>query len=239
MVPTTRSKTREEAKRCSLLELPAELRNRIYDYTLFKQDNLRIESHPKSALTSSFTFRGRPTISTPDDHKDYLDEVVESRKVLLGEPALLRVNRQVRNKTMTMHYSRTTFIASDEQVLHGWLHLLGPQRRDMIRRCVLDVDCWNYRIGLAWTTNLLSSLNSRLLSLDFDIPERVLKLGLLDRAPKRARGRSKRLDTVIGIRLLAGDDYEKHILLFAIRHQLAALSNEQLYLFLPIRAGFG
>ena len=236
MAPQTRSKARQEAKRCCFLELPAELRNRIYDYALPQGQDLMIQARRLKPV--QMYLRSRQNQSSNDIER-YLKDLKDSYEILLDEPALLRVNRQVRNEATAMYYKRTTFIASGQHVLHGWLHHLGPERRDLVHSCVLDVDCWHDSIGLAWTAIVFRNLSDHIDALGLRLAGGALKLQLPDAAAAKVGAPTKRLGFVQTCGLLeltTQKDREKYSLLFGVSHEFAKMSEEELLL---VSTGFG
>lgn len=108
--------------------IPAELRNRIYEYALSK----KTESEGRLRLQQSgIAVRGYSN-GQPD----------------VRWPALLCVNRRMRNEALPIFLSNNTFIGYlDLQdlddpailVLGSWLAMLGPERSKFIEKFVLQV----------------------------------------------------------------------------------------------------
>ena len=125
----------DDVKPCLLLELPAELRNRIYEYALTKKDH--IDLYHWRRFCKKWT-AGR-----------WIGDVYRS---YMKEPAFLRTCRQVRNEALPLFYSRNVFgvpcnarvIMSDPDHLTGdlrddieawtmWVSSITPEKRALIK----------------------------------------------------------------------------------------------------------
>lgn len=107
--------------RRSLLGLPAELRNRIYELVLIQ---------PEPILLGN-------TEIPKDAPKRTRDAKVQARRAIL--PPLLRTNHQIRSETCALFFSANSFITSSSSRGYSrretidWLKVLGPNAR-LIRK---------------------------------------------------------------------------------------------------------
>jgi hypothetical protein len=110
------------AQSCPLLDLPAELRNHIYDWLLI------------------------PGASEEDDDYGIVTIRYDSKiKLRWKPPPITQISRQVRRETTTIYYGENTFRITlsprdVRQPLHPWLRALSPEIRGMLRDIQLDLD---------------------------------------------------------------------------------------------------
>lgn len=102
---TTHASTMEpHPPKASLLGLPAEIRNSIYEYALL----------PPNAIT--------------------VDTCTPVSRANCAVPALLRSNRQIRTEASDMFFSRATFLCSDLEHMFLWIaHLEFKYRKSMVK----------------------------------------------------------------------------------------------------------
>ncbi|CAK4033259.1 Hypothetical predicted protein [Lecanosticta acicola] len=117
----------------ALLNLPAELRNRIYEYAVISSDRLLVPSTCKHD--------DRPTAQ---------------------QPALTKVNRQVREETIKTFYAENVFVyhihRCDFEYMFEWMTAIGLENRSSVRKLQLVIkDRWTCGVGLLdflrWCTN--------------------------------------------------------------------------------------
>ncbi|RMZ06102.1 hypothetical protein D0862_04745 [Hortaea werneckii] len=89
---------RPKPGRCFLLELPPELRDLIYEYTLTSPSNSTSKSNNNHNQMVTFKL----------DHYQ-LDTLTQA-----VQPSLLRTNRQIRQETLALFYQSQTFILHSE-----------------------------------------------------------------------------------------------------------------------------
>ena len=97
------------------LDLPQEIRDEIYEYIVVKPTN---------------------TITMLENHNCFQNEVSA------GQPAISRVNRQIRAESLPMFYRRNLFMAElsnylDLTIAKSWLESIGDLNAGCIRRLAL------------------------------------------------------------------------------------------------------
>ena len=97
----------------TFLDLPAELRNRIYHLTLVCSDP--ISGHYVRVLKDA-----------------------ELRYDGIKEPAVLQASRQVRSEALPILYGSNTFYIYGELVLRSWMQRLGADRVDMLQTILFN-----------------------------------------------------------------------------------------------------
>ena len=100
-IPSPTGPTSELPSRCLLLELPAELRNYIFELVLVAEEPLWLEFWPRQAANGAATF----------------------------QPSLSAANRQSRGECLPVFYARNTFHLFDPEDYwprcKQWIHAIG------------------------------------------------------------------------------------------------------------------
>lgn len=110
--------------RAHLNMLPAELRIRIYEYVLARDDD-------------------KPFRTNPNTYRKARAQSVVTITQRTAMPALLRLDRQIRSEALPIFYSQTTFVivatptTRDQRYFGEWLKLVGDRDAAMIRRLVV------------------------------------------------------------------------------------------------------
>lgn len=108
--------------RCFLLELPAELRNRIYE----------------AALVHNTIFILHPSGKPVDDIEDG-DLGLPTALFRPSEPSLTRTSHQVRDETLPIYYGQNTYRDSiRDPYCTKLLRFLTPERRLMLKRVQIE-----------------------------------------------------------------------------------------------------
>lgn len=114
------------------MDLPPELRARIYDFAV---PNTIVKVHWKSVSERRDTAIYRTTMT-----------------MLYSQPALTRVSKQLRIETLPLFYDHSWFVfAIDSQAdaadlaMLRWLKALSPKSRSLM--CMMDVECDERLLG--------------------------------------------------------------------------------------------
>ncbi|KAK4636124.1 hypothetical protein CLAFUW4_00442 [Fulvia fulva] len=109
-----RSAGAAESKPCRLLELPAELRTRIYEFALFPTHNQPVtdaELARQNYRLNGFVPHGRtkPALARSTGYYDCYIWKRDRSDPTLQRPSLLAVNKQVRGEASEIFYSKAVF----------------------------------------------------------------------------------------------------------------------------------
>lgn len=99
--------------RCHLLNLPSELRNKIYSHILVHESPIQISERSTSP---SLAARGAT--------------IHYSR---LAEPAFLQTNHQIRFEALPIFYGDNVFFTAIKDAIAPFLHAIGPKKTRLIR----------------------------------------------------------------------------------------------------------
>jgi hypothetical protein len=109
----------------NLHKLPAELRNWIYEACLIPREKpYQVERVVKPHQTRFVYSKGLADMALP---------LMEPPRLLVQEPALLRVSKAIRHETLSMFYGTNTFRLRDAATLKDWLVYIGSDRRAALR----------------------------------------------------------------------------------------------------------
>lgn len=109
----------------NLHKLPAELRNWIYEACLVPRDKpYQVEKVVKPLQTRFVYLKGLADMAMP---------MIVPPRLLVQEPALLRVSKSIRRETLLIHYGTNTFRLLNVAILKDWLVYLGNERRAVLR----------------------------------------------------------------------------------------------------------
>ena len=109
----------------NLHKLPAELRNWIYEACLVPREKpYQVEKVVKPHQTRFVYSKGLADMALP---------MMVPPRLLVQEPALLRVSKTIRHETLSMFYGTNTFRLRDAAILKDWLIYLGSERRAALR----------------------------------------------------------------------------------------------------------
>ena len=108
-----------------LHKLPAELRNWIYEACLIPREKpYQVEKVVKPRQTRFVYSKGLADMAMPS---------MVPPRLLVQEPALLRVSKSIRRETLSIHYSTNTFRLLNIAILKDWLVYIGSERRTALR----------------------------------------------------------------------------------------------------------
>jgi hypothetical protein len=108
-----------------LHKLPAELRNWIYEACLIPRERpYQVEKVVKPHQTRFVYSKGLADMAKP---------MMVPPRLLVQEPALLRVSKSIRRETLPMHYGTNTFRLLNIAILKDWLVYIGSDRRAALR----------------------------------------------------------------------------------------------------------
>jgi hypothetical protein len=108
-----------------LHKLPAELRNWIYEACLIPRERpYQVEKVVKPRQTRFVYSKGLADMAMP---------MTVPPRLLVQEPALLRVSKAIRRETLSMHYGTNTFRLLNIAILKDWLVYIGSERRAALR----------------------------------------------------------------------------------------------------------
>ncbi|KAM0702128.1 hypothetical protein Q7P35_011038 [Cladosporium inversicolor] len=109
----------------NLHKLPAELRNWIYEACLIPRDKpYQVEKVVKPHQARFVYSKGLADMAMP---------MTVPPRLLVQEPALLRVSKAVRRETLSIHYGTNTFRLLTVAILKDWLVYIGSERRAVLR----------------------------------------------------------------------------------------------------------
>lgn len=108
----------EQRPASPLFKLPAELRNRIYEYALTDDKQPLVVVHTWLSVSNGYG--------------------------LCMQPALVRTCRAIRNEALSIFYSSNEFTASfemqySERVMRAWLERIGRQNREHLQQILVPV----------------------------------------------------------------------------------------------------
>lgn len=129
-----------------LLNLPAELRNRIYELTLVKGEPVKIL---QILLPQQSSVRRSHTART-------MMQMKAENKDLAREPALLHTCQQVRNEATAIYYGGNTFYVRDKATLLNWSHAIGETKWAMLRRVQGFFEACNKGATMSYASLLIS-----------------------------------------------------------------------------------
>lgn len=129
------------------LELPAELRNAIYEMLFtFPAEGIAVAQRTCDALPGLLVHRRREDEFVP--HRvEYLDFGSNQGELLIDQDTLwfeiLRVNRQIREEALPLFYGLNHFCCIDPKATSAFLHKLNPDKLKFVRdiRLNLSADC--------------------------------------------------------------------------------------------------
>lgn len=117
-----------EAVDCPLLQLPAELRSKIFSLALSEDEPVNIGVFARQKLKSSPSFTG------PQESRIPASVNLSSNPLLnLQESGLLATSREIRNEALAIHYGINTFRFANGAAAVLFLRQLGPKRISMLR----------------------------------------------------------------------------------------------------------
>lgn len=100
------------------MDLPAEIRNRIYEIALLRDE--------RDMDYRTYVFSQRSTL-------------YKSLKTAFKQPALTRVSKAVRHESLPIFYGRNTFtvnlVSIRRNMIMGWLESIGATNRTMLKNC--------------------------------------------------------------------------------------------------------
>jgi len=112
-----------------LLNLPAELRDQIYQYTLVRPSTIHIVD-PLGCLENTLHMTASSWDMTA---AAWLKLHERDRKPSSHQLALLQICRRVRYEAEPIFYGANTFLLTSPSVMMAWLDLLGTERQGMVK----------------------------------------------------------------------------------------------------------
>lgn len=178
--------TPASSRKSRLLELPAELRNEIYELALFQTRPIGVTIVLEHCLT-------------------LLDFTRASRRSLVEEPPLLTCCRQVREEAIGIFYGSSTFASSERSELERWIIALPAAKRKLLR----DV-----RVPFPIKSYSLHDLNCGSAVLAFELDRFELRLRqqgvFVDPGVLRAFAYWKKEDTALTIAEIKASFSQRH-----------------------------
>lgn len=118
------------------LDLPAELRNRVYHYLLRFEGTLNPSKRTPTSSVAADMYR-KSTADTPEMSKKGKQKPTSKDESNASALSLLAVNCQIHDQALGIFYNLNDFIFYWPTQLQGFLSALGPKRRRLLRSITL------------------------------------------------------------------------------------------------------
>ena len=104
------------AQNSLLLDLPPELRNRVYEHVLVSNDSIEVDPN--------YGYYGI---------EDDLEDDLEEDRSTIKEPPLLQTCQMIRNEATQLYYSSNRFSCRTKYKLFRWIQGFGTSKRAMLK----------------------------------------------------------------------------------------------------------